>query len=95
MNSEIVVRTQNKQEPEAPTQNWANQTIRYGKQDDSVSSAPTAIRGTVGSSEGVIFLAKWRLTKIGSRSMIVAAVKRSNRRKNEKNRKPDQKCKEE
>jgi hypothetical protein len=52
MNSEIVVRTQNKQEPEAPTQNWANQTIRYGKQDDSVSSAPTAIRGSVGSSEG-------------------------------------------
>jgi hypothetical protein len=31
--------------------------------DCSVSSALVAVRGTVGSSEGILFPARWRLTK--------------------------------
>jgi hypothetical protein len=59
----ITVCTQNEQEPEAPARNRANRTIRFGKLDGPVSSAPTAIKGTIGSSEGILLLAKWRLTR--------------------------------
>jgi hypothetical protein len=41
----------------------ANWTVRFDKPDGPVSSAPTAVRGTVGSDEGVIFLAEWCLTR--------------------------------
>jgi hypothetical protein len=36
---------------------------KQGKPNSPVSSIPTAIRGTVGSGEGVILLAKWHLTR--------------------------------
>jgi hypothetical protein len=42
------VRTRNKQEPEAPTQNWANWMIRFGKLNCPVLSGPTAVRGAAG-----------------------------------------------
>jgi hypothetical protein len=56
------VHTRNEQESEAPAQNWVNRIVRSCKLDSSVASAPTTVRGTVGSSEGVL-PAKWRLTR--------------------------------
>jgi hypothetical protein len=47
----------------ALTQNWANQMVRFGKLDCLVLSAPAVVRGTTGSREGILFLAKWCLTK--------------------------------
>jgi hypothetical protein len=55
--------TQNEQEPGAPTRNRANWTVWFGKSDDLVSSVPAAVRGTIGSSEGVLLQAKWRLIR--------------------------------
>jgi hypothetical protein len=59
---ELVVRTRNKQEPKAPARNWIRM-VQFGKLDCSVSSALAAVRSTVGSSEGILFPARWRLTK--------------------------------
>jgi hypothetical protein len=42
------VRTRNEQGSEAPAQNRVNRTVQFGKLDDLVSSAPLAIRGTIG-----------------------------------------------
>jgi hypothetical protein len=57
------VRTRNKQEPESPTRNWVNRMVQFSKLDYPVSSAPAAIRGTVDSGEGVLFIVKWHLTR--------------------------------
>jgi hypothetical protein len=57
------VHTQNEQEPEAPARSWANQMVWFGKLDCLVSSAPVAVRGTVSSGEGILFPAKWHLTR--------------------------------
>jgi hypothetical protein len=72
--SDDNVRTQNKQDPEAPAQNWANQIVRYGKPDNLVLSASTVVRGTIGSGEGVLLPAKWHLTEGGERSMTTQEV---------------------
>jgi hypothetical protein len=61
--SSKYVSTRNEQELKAPTQNRANQTVRFGKLDDLVSSGPTVVKGTVGSDEGVLLPAKWCLTR--------------------------------
>jgi hypothetical protein len=37
--------------------------VWFGKSDCPVSSAPTVVRDTVGSGEGVLLLVKWCLTK--------------------------------
>jgi hypothetical protein len=69
------------QEPETLAQNRANWTIRFGKPDGLVSSVPVAVRGTVGSREGILLPAKWCLSRGGTRSMttqgVVAVAKRS------------------
>jgi hypothetical protein len=61
--SSKCVHTRNEQEPEAPAQNKANRTVRFGKSDGPISSAPVAVRGTVSSDEGVLLPAKWHLTR--------------------------------
>jgi hypothetical protein len=57
--------------------------IRFGKPDCLISSALVAVRGTVGSGEGVLFLIKWRLTrkenKIHDTQGIVVIARRSNK----------------
>jgi hypothetical protein len=52
------IRTQNEKESEAPTRNRANRTIRFGKPNGLILSTPTAVKGTVGSGDGVLLLAK-------------------------------------
>jgi hypothetical protein len=37
--------------------------VQFSKLDYPVSSAPAAIRGTVDSGEGVLFIVKWHLTR--------------------------------
>jgi hypothetical protein len=37
--------------------------VHFGKSDYLVSSASAAVRGTVGFSEGILFLVKWHLTR--------------------------------
>jgi hypothetical protein len=51
------------QEPDAPTSNRINQTIRFDKLDGLILSIPMAVRCTVGSDEDVLLLAKWYLTR--------------------------------
>jgi hypothetical protein len=57
------VHTQNEQEPKVLARNWANWMVWFGKPDCLVSSALTAVRGTIGSGEGVLLPVKWRLTR--------------------------------
>jgi hypothetical protein len=40
-----------------------NRTVQFDKLDGPVSLAPAAVKGTIGSGEGVLLTAKWRLTK--------------------------------
>jgi hypothetical protein len=40
-----------------------HRTVRFGKPGGMVSLAPTAVKGTVGSNEDVLFLAKWHQTR--------------------------------
>jgi hypothetical protein len=40
--------TRNEQEPEAPTQNWANWMVRFSKLDCPVLSGSTTVRGAAG-----------------------------------------------
>jgi hypothetical protein len=54
--------TRNEQVTEAPAQNRANQTVRFGKSDGPISSVLTTVRGTVGSNEGILLLTNWHLT---------------------------------
>jgi hypothetical protein len=61
----VCVRTRNEQESETPVRNRVNETIRFDKLNDPILSAPTAVRSTAGSDEGVLFPAKWHLTKVG------------------------------
>jgi hypothetical protein len=56
--------TRNEQEPKAPAQNRANRILRFGKLEGLVSSVLAVVRGTVSSSEGVLLLTKWRLTRV-------------------------------
>jgi hypothetical protein len=56
--SRKCVCTQNEPEPEAPARNWSNETVQFGKSDGPVLSAPAAVKGTVGSGEGILLLAK-------------------------------------
>jgi hypothetical protein len=37
--------------------------VQFGKPDCPVSSALAAVKGTVGSGEGVLFPVKWHLTR--------------------------------
>jgi hypothetical protein len=53
-----VVCTRNEQESKAPAQNRANWILWFGKPEGLVSLGPTAVRGTIGSGEGVLLLAK-------------------------------------
>jgi hypothetical protein len=50
--------TGNEQELEASARNNANQMLQFGKLECSVSSGPTVVRGTIGSSEGALLPAK-------------------------------------
>jgi hypothetical protein len=63
--------------------NRANRIVRFDKLDDLVSSAPVAVRGIVGSGEGVILPVKWRLTRGGTITTttlkVVAVDSMSNR----------------
>jgi hypothetical protein len=60
---ERSVCTQNEHEPNAPTRNWANRMVQFGKSDCPVPSAPMAVRGTVTSDEGILLRVNWRLTR--------------------------------
>jgi hypothetical protein len=57
------VRTQNEQKPKATAQNRANRMVQFGKLDYPVPSASAAVKGTVGSTEGILLLVKWRWTR--------------------------------
>jgi hypothetical protein len=57
------VRTQNEQELKALAGNRANRIVRSGKSNSPISSALTAVRGTIGSSKGILLQAKWNLTR--------------------------------
>jgi hypothetical protein len=46
-----------------PLKTEKNWTVQFDKLDGSVSLAPAAVKGTIGSGEGVLLTAKWHLTK--------------------------------
>jgi hypothetical protein len=52
------VATQNEQELKAPSQNYENQTVQFGKPNGPVLLGPTTIKSTAGLQRGAFSLTK-------------------------------------